>query len=448
MNKAEAPYFAGRRVLLLQGPVGPFFRRLADELLSLGAASVHKMNFNGGDWLFYQSGAQNYRGKLEDWPLELERRVVEWRIDTLVLFGDCRPIHLPVHEMGSRINLHVWVFEKGYVRPNYVTFERHGVNNRSQLPREASYYLDQSALQPQPEQEVGNTFWHAALWASMYYLAACLLWPFFPRYQHHRRLSLLETMPWLRSVARKWVYRFRERGTQARLAGELSGQFFLVPLQVTTDSQVRVHSRFRSVHDFISNVVESFAHYAPKEAFLVFKHHPLDRGFQDYRQLFRQLAKNHCLGDRLLYIHDQHLPTLLSHARAVIVINSTVGLSALQHGKPTKVMGDVLYDLTGMTFQGSLQSFWTVSDTQPPCANLFHRFRTFLVHHTQINGSFYRYGIFDWSALRQGESMSKPWNEADVGRLLSPQRNPSYASSPAESNSAVVDPTPQMLNAS
>jgi len=103
----------------------------------------------------------------------------------------------------------------------------------------------------------------------MYYLAAGLLWPLFPRYQHHRRLSLLETMPWLRSVARKWVYRFRERGTQTRLAGELSGQFFLVPLQVTTDSQVRVHSRFRSVHDFISNVVESFAHYASKESFLV-----------------------------------------------------------------------------------------------------------------------------------------------------------------------------------
>ena len=87
-------------------------------------------------------------------------------------------------------------------------------------------------------------------------------------------------------------------------------------------------------------------------------------------------------------------------------------------------------------------------DAQPPCANLFHRFRTFLVHHTQINGSFYRYRIFDWSALREGESMSKPWNEADVGRLLSPQRNPSNASSPAESNSAAVDPLPDLLGAS
>ena len=203
-----------------------------------------------------------------------------------------------------------------------------------------------------------------------------------------------------------------------------------------------------SITPAITDVVESFARHAQNDAHLVIKHHPLDRGFHDYRRLLRQLAKDHCLGDRLLYIHDQHLPTLLAHARGVVVINSTVGFSALQHGKPVKVMGDALYDLAGMTFQDSLQSFWIASDTQPPCANLFHRFRTFLVHHTQINGSFYRYRIFDWSALREGESMSKPWNEADVGRLLSPQRNPSNASSPAESNSAVVDPLPELLDAS
>ncbi len=59
--------FRGERVLLLQGPVGPFFRRLADDLTRAGA-QVFKVNFNGGDWLFYQNGAFNYHGRLEDWP--------------------------------------------------------------------------------------------------------------------------------------------------------------------------------------------------------------------------------------------------------------------------------------------------------------------------------------------------------------------------------------------
>ena len=43
--------FRGRRVLLLQAPVGPFFRRLARDLQWVGA-QVCKINFNGGDTLF------------------------------------------------------------------------------------------------------------------------------------------------------------------------------------------------------------------------------------------------------------------------------------------------------------------------------------------------------------------------------------------------------------
>lgn len=42
--------FASKRVLLLQGPVGPFFWNLAKDLRSVGA-TVFKFNFNAGDWL-------------------------------------------------------------------------------------------------------------------------------------------------------------------------------------------------------------------------------------------------------------------------------------------------------------------------------------------------------------------------------------------------------------
>ena len=47
-----------RRVLLLQGPIGPFFRNLGDDLIQAGA-TVHKINFNGGDWLFYPTSKIN-----------------------------------------------------------------------------------------------------------------------------------------------------------------------------------------------------------------------------------------------------------------------------------------------------------------------------------------------------------------------------------------------------
>jgi capsular polysaccharide export protein len=64
--------FSGKRVLMLQGPVGPFFARLATDLALVGAV-VFKVNFNGGDWLFSQGAAFsrvfNFRGRSEDWPL-------------------------------------------------------------------------------------------------------------------------------------------------------------------------------------------------------------------------------------------------------------------------------------------------------------------------------------------------------------------------------------------
>ena len=43
--------FRNKRVLMLQGPVGPFFARLGVDLTHAGAV-VFKVNFNGGDWLF------------------------------------------------------------------------------------------------------------------------------------------------------------------------------------------------------------------------------------------------------------------------------------------------------------------------------------------------------------------------------------------------------------
>lgn len=48
--------FAGKRVLLLQGPVGPFFARLTAELRPVNA-TVYKVNFNAGDWLFTLVGS-------------------------------------------------------------------------------------------------------------------------------------------------------------------------------------------------------------------------------------------------------------------------------------------------------------------------------------------------------------------------------------------------------
>ena len=381
--------FQGKQVLLLQGPVGPFFWRLAKVLEAAGAA-VHKVNFNGGDCLFYPTGATAWRGTIEEWPQRFKELLDQRNIDVVLLFGDCRRMHRIAREIAHARGVQIGVFEEGYVRPNYITFEQYGVNGHSLIPRSPDFYRDLPRVPSLQEQEVGNSFWHAALWAILYYVASALLQPMFRHYRHHRPLTLRESWPWIRALARKWLYRRRERGLLPALTGRLTKRFFLVPLQISFDSQVREHSRFDSVAEFIRNVVASFARCAPQGTALVIKHHPLDRGYHDYSRLISELAVSSGLGDRLLYIHDQHLPTLFDHMRGAVAINSTVGFSALSHGAPVKTCGVAIYDMPGLTFQGELDAFWSEAESFSPDRELHEAFRAYLIDQTQINGSFYR----------------------------------------------------------
>ncbi|WP_436797228.1 capsular polysaccharide export protein, LipB/KpsS family, partial [Escherichia coli] len=117
------------------------------------------------------------------------------------------------------------------------------------------------------------------------------------------------------------------------------------------------------------------------------KHHPMDRGHRLYRPLIKRLSKEYGLGERVIYVHDLPMPELLRHAKAVVTINSTAGISALIHNKPLKVMGNALYDIKGLTYQGHLHQFWQ-ADFKPDM-KLFKKFRGYLLVKTQVNGVYY-----------------------------------------------------------
>ena len=381
--------FAGHTVLLLQGPMGPFFSRLANDLRQAGA-TVQKVNFNAGDALFYRRGAHAFRGTIDQWPAALELLIDRWQVDVVLLFGDCRPLHRVAREITLRRDLELGVFEEGYVRPDYITLERFGVNGHSRLPRLPGRYRRDDRLAPDSPERVGNAYWHGALWSVLYAAAATLGRRAYPHYEHHRALDAAEALRWLRGAWRKACLALRERGLQERLTVADSGRYFLVPLQVRGDAQIRNHSPYPDVAAFIEAVMVSFAGHAPPESLLVIKHHPMDRAHGDYSRLIRRLAKQLGLGDRCLYLHDQHLPALLSHARGVVVINSTAGLQALHHGRSTKVCGKAIFDVEGLTYRGDMHSFWADAPSFKPDQELLRQFHEFLVASTQINGNFYR----------------------------------------------------------
>lgn len=379
-----------RNVLLLQGPMGGFFATLARRLEARGQR-VHKIHFNGGDWLFYRRrGATRYEGSLAGWPQWLARFAAEHGIEAVVVFGQMRPLHRAAKRVADELGLAFYVFEEGYLRPDYVTLERDGVNAHSSMPRDAATYralpAPRDAQRPQP---TAQRFWVMAWIATLYCLASFLLRPWFCRVPHHRPLHpLREALCWLRGGWRKLRYGWQERHVLRELRSEpLRRRWFLVPLQVHNDSQVRFHSPFESVEDFVVEVMRSFAAHAAPDAQLVFKHHPMDRDYTDYTRLVAAAAAACGIAARVRYVHDLHLPTLLQHARGVVTINSTTGLQALFHGTPVIALGDCFYAIDGLTCQRDLAGFWRAPGRVD--RELYRRFRAYMTEHTQLNASFY-----------------------------------------------------------
>ncbi len=195
----------------------------------------------------------------------------------------------------------------------------------------------------------------------------------------------------------------REAETITRAVFATGFPYYLFPLQLNSDAQVVVHSPFDGMRAAIEQVLRSFAGHAPSGALLVVKNHPLDTGVIDYRMFTARLCKELDIAHRVYFIDAGHLPTLLERAQGVVVVNSTVGLSALHHGCPLIALGTAIYDMTGLTWQGGLDAFWH-GGTAPDKA-LYQAFLDYVVHHTQINGDFY---------TKSGISMALP---AIVARL-------------------------------
>jgi capsular polysaccharide export protein len=383
--------FKGERIVLLQGPHGPFFSRVAQQLRSVAAAQINTFVFNGGDLIFAPKDHTVYAGRMDDWPKHLEEFLVSNAVNHLFLFGDCRPIHSAAIQVAKRLGVSVWVFEEGYIRPNYITLERGGVNGNSSLKITSESLHSWQDAPLKQEKKLQGSFWHVAFYSIIYFTAAIILRFRFPHYQHHRRIAAIDAGLWILSLCRKWQYRLKERNalSDLRCAGGATS-YYVAVLQVATDAQVLNHSDFPSIEAFIRLVIQSFSVHAPADAVLLIKHHPLDRGYADYAELVQSCANAGVPPHRIRYIHDQHLPTLLGFATGVVTINSTVGLSALTQGIPVKTLGKAIYDVPGLTSQRNLDEFWVHASQDTPDEKLVGKLVNFLTATCQINTNFYR----------------------------------------------------------
>lgn len=374
-----------RAFLFLQGPPGPFFAQLAAALRALGRRCC-RVNFNGGDWLDWPEPAIDFTGTLADWPDVLDGVLRREGITDIVLFGDCRPLHRVAAAAASALGIAVHVFEEGYIRPDWITLERGGVNGYSSLPKHHDTYLALAAgLPPMPAlPPVPASFSQRAREAFRYYLASWALAARFPGYASHRPHSVpAEFRGWAWRMLKRPVARWRSARVLARLQPRT---YFILPLQLDSDHQIRTHSPFSSMTDALNFVLWSFGTHAPRDATLLIKEHPLDNGLQPWRAMVARLADEHGVSRRVRFVAHGDLEALVVESRGVVTVNSTSGTLALASGTPVIVLGKAVYDLPGITHRGDLASFWAAP--AKPQVEIFEAFRRVLACRCLLRGGF------------------------------------------------------------
>jgi capsular polysaccharide export protein len=384
-----APELAHRNILLLQGLMGPLFRRVGEALRRDGYG-VFKVNFNGGDRLFWRlPNGIDYRGTIEDWPKALEALIDRHAITDVVLFGDCRPMHMAAIRVCRDLHMPVHVFEEGYIRPGWVTLELGGVNGHSTLPRDPEWYrAEAAALSPAPEHRLAPaSFRRRALEGLAYNAADVLTRWHYSHWENHRPWHpLVEGMGWTRRLLRRKAAAARSEALIARLERE-GDPYMLFPLQLDSDAQIRLHSPFAGIADALQLVIASFAAHAPAPLRLVIKEHPLDNGVRDWRLATSELAARYGVADRVDYLEGGDIAPVAERAKGVVTINSTSGTLALAFAVPVIALGQAVYDIEGVTFQGKLDDFW--AHPGRPDVETFTAFCRVLIDRCLVPGSFF-----------------------------------------------------------
>lgn len=389
-----------RHVLLLQGKMGGFFNRFS-TFLQTQDIKVSKINFNAGDAFFYHHpNTYEYTDTLAQFSAWLQAFIEKHNIDAVVCFGDCRPHHTQAGCVSEQLGISFFVFEEGYLRPDYITLQEYGINGYSRLNT-----ADIKALKKANDHPLytHNRFYRLSIAAIVYYIVAWIYKSRYPHYSHYRGMTAWqEAIAWLKAPWRKLRGYFPDKKLQSMLTTQESDNYFLISLQVHNDSQITHHSDYRDVVQFIDESIASFSKHADQQQLLVFKHHPLDRGHRDYRELVSSLSERYQVANRVFYGCDMHLPTLMKHSIGMVTINSTTGLQSVYHKKPTKVMGRAIYDTPKLIDQKALKDFWQRPES--PDNEFYLRFREYLIEQTQLNGAFYGRSPWMYKYLQQAEN--------------------------------------------
>ncbi len=381
---------ARQHVVFLQGMPSAFFTRMAAELEQIGIPATG-FNFCTGDRIFCRAArVVNYRGKFSDWPDYISFFFKEKNVTDLVVLGDQRGYHKQAVEVARAENVRVHVLDFGHVRPGFLTLEQGGKNEHSFFPKTREGLRALAAASPAPDLAplYKDNFWTMARGDMVYHFANIFFGWLYPRYKKvDRRQHPFIYYPamGLRLLQEK---RFKKDGDKKIAAlAKAKTRYFVFPLQLDHDFQIISYSPFGNLAAGIDVILKSFAAHADQKTHLAVKVHPWDPCLKNWKRFVKKRARALGIAAHVYYFDGGDLDEMVKHCAGMVTVNSTSGISALQAAKPVVTLGNVIYNIPGLTHQDTLDRFW--SAPQAPEKDLVYDLIKAIVAATQIKGGFF-----------------------------------------------------------
>jgi capsular polysaccharide export protein len=361
-------------------------------LRKTGAAGW-RVGFNAGEAALWwpEHGYIPFHGPLAAWPAALTALLRERQVTDIVLYGDTRPVHAEAVRQAHAAGLRVHVFEEGYLRPYWVTYERDGSNGHSRLMTLSVPEMQAQVARSTPEVPTPPAHWgdmrQHVFWGAAYHWFVIFRNTRYPQFAPHRALPAMREA----QIYTKRLFLMPFLAMQRALATkriQFGGYpYHLALLQLEHDASFQAHSPFETMAEFLEVVIDGFAKGAPHHHHLVFKAHPLESGQSPIRRMIRSLAAQHGITKRVHYVRGGKLARLLDQARSAVTVNSTAGQQALWRGIPLKIFGTAVYGKPAFVSGQPLRAFF--AHPQKSDSGAYRDYRHFLLQTSQVPGGYY-----------------------------------------------------------
>jgi capsular polysaccharide export protein len=344
------------------------------------------------DWIFWgRTGGIHYRGSLKRWTPWLEDFLIKNGVSDIVLLGEQRDHHKVAGNLAGKHGVRLIVTEWGYLRPDWVTFELEGMSGNSCFTRDPKEIKQIAEGLPDPDFTVRypDSFFELARNGFVADVGNWFFGILYPGYRSHLLMNPL--LLYISTGIHRWRAAKNEPNTNRRVR-ELSASadkqpYFVFPMQIEADYQVRAYSKYTGLESALRDVIGSFSLHAPANSRLVVKLHPMDPATRPWTGIVSRIASEYGAQDRVELIDGGSFDELAKRSAGVVTINSTCGVGAIMAGVPVKTLGEAIYDVEGLTFQGPLDCFWTTA--QPPDIALRQAYTKALAACIQIKGGFF-----------------------------------------------------------